>query len=113
MVTSYEGVVPQVEVLRIVNSEAFLPTNVAYSGQITVSTPGTSIQGGNTALINGVYIKALSTNTGKMYIGYASGDNRAMFELSPGEIIIVQVSNLNQVWIDASVAGEKVCWLKA
>jgi hypothetical protein len=26
---------------------------------------------------------------------------------------LVQVSNLNQVWIDASVAGEKVCWIKA
>jgi hypothetical protein len=85
----------------------------AFSGQIAVTTPGTSIQGSNVALINGVYIKALAANTGKMYIGYATGDNRAMFELSADAIVLVQVSNLNQVWIDASVAGEKVCWIKA
>jgi hypothetical protein len=85
----------------------------AYSGQITVTTPGTSIQGSDVALTNGVYIKALGGNTGKMYLGYATGDNRAKYELSADQLILIQLSNLNQLWVDASVAGEKVCWLKA
>lgn len=85
----------------------------AISGQITVTTPGTSIQGGNVPLTNGVWIKALAANTGRMYIGYATGDNRTGFELSAGQAIIVQVSNLNQLWFDASVGSEKICWLKA
>jgi hypothetical protein len=85
----------------------------AISGQITVTTAGTSIQGGNVTLTNGVYIKALTGNTGNMFIGYATGDNRDKFELDGNQLILVMVSNLNQLWFDASVNGEKVCWLKA
>jgi hypothetical protein len=84
----------------------------AISGTINVTTPGTSIQGGNVPLTNGVYIKALSGNTGKMYIGYATGDNRTGYELGAGQAILVQVANLNTLWFDASVGGEKICWLK-
>jgi len=85
----------------------------AISGQVTVTTAGTSIQGGSVALTNGVYVKALGANTGKMYIGYATGDNRTGYELSADQAVIVQVANLNQLWFDASVNGEKICWLKA
>jgi hypothetical protein len=85
----------------------------AISGQVTVTTPGTSIQGGDVVLTNGVFVKALTGNTGNMFIGYATGDNRTGFELDANQLILVQVSNLNQLWFDASVGGEKICWLKA
>lgn len=90
-----------------------ITVDASISGQITVATPGTSIQGGNVPLTNGVYVKALGGNTGKMYIGRATGDNRDKYELSADQVVIVQVANLDQLWIDASVGGEKVCWLKA
>ena len=85
----------------------------AISGQITVTTPGTAVQGPNVALTNGAWIKALKANTGLMYIWHATGDGRTGYELSADQSAPpIQVTNLNQLWIDASVGGEKVCWLK-
>ena len=97
----------------IVIAEPRISVASAISGQVTVTTPGTSVQGGTVTLTNGVFVKALKGNTGLMYIGYATGDNRTGFELSSDQLIWVNVTNLNQLWFDASVGGEKVCWLKA
>jgi len=83
-----------------------------FSGQITVTTPGTAVQGPNVPLSNGVYIKANHADTGIMYIWQAAGDGRGGYELVVGDFVVVQVNNLNQLWFDASVGGEKVCWLK-
>lgn len=82
------------------------------SGQIAVTTPGTSVQGSSVTNGDGFIIKALATNTGKMYIGDASGDNRTGYELAANQAIFSGVDNLNQLWFDASVGGEKICWLK-
>lgn len=85
------------------------------SGQITVTTAGTEVQG--TAIAgDGFFIRALSTNTGKMYIGNnGSGavSSSLGYELSAGDQIYIGIRNLNEIWIDASVNGEKVCWLAA
>ena len=90
--------------------------NGQISGQITVTTAGTEVQGPNISLPNGVWIKALAANTGKMYIGN-NGDGTVSdttgFELAAGQLIQIQVANLKDIWVDASVNGEKVCWLKA
>ena len=73
------------------------------------------MQGSNITLPNGVFVKALSTNTGKMYVGGA-GDGTVSsstgFELSAGNVIFVPVTNLKDVFVDSSVNGEKVCWMK-
>jgi hypothetical protein len=103
----------QLRAAPVETKDPVISVAAAISGQVTVTTPGTSIQGGSVALTNGVYIKALTGNTGNMFIGYATGDNRTGFELDANQLILVQVSNLNQLWFDASVGGEKICWLKA
>jgi hypothetical protein len=95
----------------IVITPNYLGSSV-ISGQVTVTTAGTSIQCPDIELSNGAYIKGLGDNTGKMYVWNATGDGRTGFELSAGETIPVQVANLNMIWIDASVGGEKVCWIK-
>jgi hypothetical protein len=86
------------------------------SGQITVTTAGTEIQGSNIDTPNGVYVRALGANTGYMYVGN-NGDgtvsNSTGFQLSAGAQIHVNIANLADMWVDASVNGEKVCWLKA
>lgn len=94
----------------------FIGDKTAMSGQITVTTAGTEIQGDDIPLVNGVYIKAMGANTGYMYVGNNGSGAVASttgFELDAGDVILIQVSNLNQVWIDSSVSGEKVCWIKA
>ena len=88
----------------------------AICGQITVTTAGTEVQGGNVPLTNGVFIKALGANTGKMYVGNDGAgaiSSTTGYELASGEVIIIQVDNLNKLWFDSSVNGEKVCWMKA
>jgi hypothetical protein len=88
----------------------------AISGQITVTTAGTEVQGSSVSLPNGVYIKALSGNTGKVYVGN-DGSNAISsttgYELAAGQMILVQVDNLNKLWFDAATNGDKFCWMKA
>jgi hypothetical protein len=86
------------------------------SGVITVTTAGTAVNGTDANLPNGVYIKAAIANTGNMYVGNdGAGDVASTngFELDAGDVILVQVRNLKDLWFDSSVNGEKVCWIKA
>lgn len=90
--------------------------DVACSGVVTVTTAGTAVQGGSVALSGGVLVKALSTNTGLAYVGNdGAGDVASTngFELSPGDMVYLNVDNLNKLWFDTAVNGEKLCWLKA
>jgi len=91
-------------------------TDSAICGQITVTTAGTEVQGSGVNLANGVYIKALAGNTGKVYVGNdGAGAISATtgFELSQGDMILIQVGNLSQLWFDAATSGDKLCWIKA
>lgn len=96
--------------------------NRQLSGLITVTTAGTAVQGTDIAPWRqaqdggGFFVRAISTNTGLIYIGNdAAGDVASTngFELSAGDQIFVVCNNLNELWFDSSVNGEKACWLKA
>jgi hypothetical protein len=87
----------------------------AISGLITVTTAGTAVQGGNVALTNGVFVKAHPDNTDTVWVGNdGAGDVAATngYPLDAGEFIVIQVDNLSDLWFDADVNGEKICWLK-
>jgi hypothetical protein len=91
-------------------------TDAAISGQITVTTAGTEVQGPNVPLDNGVYIRALTGNAGVVYVGNdgaGATSSTTGYQLDKGEAIMVQVANLNQLWFDAATNGDKFCWLKA
>lgn len=91
-------------------------TSTAISGQITVTTAGTEVQGGNVALDNGVYIRALTGNTGVVYVGNDGAGavtSSNGYQLDKGEMILIQVANLNALWFDAATNGDKFCWLRA
>jgi hypothetical protein len=93
-----------------------LDTSSAITGQITVTTAGTAVQGSDVPLDNGVYIKALSGNSGLVYVGNDGADDIASgngYELSAGDQIILQVKNLNELYFDAATNGDKLCWAKA
>jgi len=88
----------------------------ARSGQITVTTAGTAVQGTSTPKYTGFYIRALSTNGGLVYVGNdGAGDvtNANGYELSPGDDIYIECENLNELWFDAASDGYKLCWIGA
>jgi hypothetical protein len=90
--------------------------SAALSGQITVTTAGTEVQGTDVKTPNGVFIKALAGNTGVVYVGNDGAGAVASttgFQLSAGDVILVQVSNLRDLWFDSASNGDKFCWLKA
>lgn len=89
--------------------------NDVMSGVITVTTAGTAVQGTSVAG-EGFFIRALKANTGIIYVGNdGNGDVASTngYELSAGDQIYVDAPNLALLWFDASVNGEKACWLKA
>jgi len=94
------------------------------SGQITVATAGTAAQGPSTPKAGGAdstkllsfYLKALSGNTGNVYVGNDGGDDVTSangFELAPGDGVFVECNSLDAFWFDADNNGDKVSWLLA
>lgn len=83
------------------------------SGQITVSTAGTAVQGTATAAAARVAVKAHPDNAGAVWVGNDGADdvtNGNGFPLSPGEGVVLR-GNLNQYWVDADNNGDVLCWV--
>ena len=60
-----------------------------------------------------VIIKALSTNTGTIYIAPTKADAEShisTYPLTPSEAVGYKIANLNQLWIDSSKDNEGVAW---
>lgn len=87
---------------------------MAMSGQTTVTTAGTEVILNANQPCRSVIIKALAANTGIMYVGNA-GDNTVSsstgYPLSKDDYVVLEVLNLNGIYVDASVNGEKVAWI--
>ncbi len=85
-----------------------------YSGQKTVTTAGTEVQLGTGTVRGPLMIKALTTNTGLMYIGNVDGtvSSSTGIPLAAGDALIMnRVNNLADIWVDSAVNGEGVAWL--
>ena len=92
-----------------VNVITVSPTSIV-SGKTTVTTAGTRVQlPTNTAV--GIVIKALTSNTGTIYVGSSLVSASIGFQLLAGDTVSVDISNTNVLWIDSSVSGEGVTWL--
>ena len=87
----------------------------ALSGQTTVTTAGTEVALGSGRINGPLMVKALSANTGKMYVGNAGDGTVASttgMELSAGDAVVFDyVGDLGTLMVDSSVNGEKVAWL--
>lgn len=83
------------------------------SGVITVATAGTAVQGTS---VNGrrFVLKALSTNSGIIYVGNdGAGDVASGNGFALGVSEAVEVSHpLAAYWFDTSSSGDKVAWLR-
>ncbi len=90
--------------------------SIVRSGIITVTTAGTAVQGPATNInkYQQFLIKAHPNNTDTVWVGNdGAGDVAATngFPINPGETATVRDLNLNNLWFDADVSGEKICWL--
>jgi hypothetical protein len=88
----------------------------ATSGQITVTTAGTEVQGPSVQA-QGFFIKAKPANTGLVYVGNDGNGAVASttgFGLSAGDTIYWDAGgggNLSALWFDSAVNGEGFYWL--
>lgn len=88
------------------------PPTAFYHGQKAVTTAGTAEALGSTqALKKGVLVKALSTNTGKVYVGGEDVDSATGFELDFGDMTYIEIDDLAKVYVDAAEDGEGVSYV--
>jgi hypothetical protein len=86
---------------------------MAKSGQITVTTAGTAVKGDDEVGME-LFLKAHPDNTDTVWVGNEDGDvdNTNGFPLDAGETVLVKAGNLSDLYFDADVNGEKVCWIR-
>ena len=83
--------------------------------RVLVPTAGTAVQ---LPIVNVPYdysmiVKALTANTGAIYVGPskdAAEDTSRSFPLESGEAIAVKVREISELWVNASVSGEGAHW---
>lgn len=87
---------------------------MAQSGQKTVTTAGTEVALGTVDIQAPLMVKALTTNTGLVYVGEATGvvSSSTGMPLAAGDVIIFEwVENIKTILVDSAVNGEGVAWL--
>lgn len=84
------------------------------SGQITVTTAGQAVSGPAQAGPAPFALKAHPDNTAPVWVGNAGGtvSSSSGFPLNPGETIVITLSNLSELRIDAGANGSKLCWVR-
>ena len=85
---------------------------MAVSGQITVATAGTAVQGPASPSGARFAIKAHPDNTDTVWVGESGGavSRGKGYPLNPGEPIIRECGWLAGLWFDSDVNGGKFCW---
>lgn len=83
--------------------------STVLSHVITVTTAGTAVRGPSTG--PGLFaVNADPTNTGYIYLGNDGTDTVSSstgYKIFAGAQVIIALGNLNQLWFNSSVNGEK------
>lgn len=101
-------------IFTVVRVEANWPG--LLTGQVLVVSKGTPVNLTSIPIEEGMnlVIKAMTTNTGKITLGYSSAtalnSGTGWFSLYPGESVELNITNLNLVWMDGE-SGEGVEWI--
>ncbi len=89
-----------------------VPATTVYEGRVTVTTAGTRVQLSSSSIpVRSVCVKALTANTGNMLVGDSTVSVSNGYELPKDLSVCLDVNNLNLVYVDATVNGEKVCYI--
>jgi len=86
-----------------------IPTSLSHAQKV-VPTAGSRVQL-TTATIVSITIKALSTNTGLIYVGGSGVTSANGFELSTGDSVTLAIDDADVIWLDSSVSGEGVSFI--
>jgi len=92
------------------NMAVALPGTIV-AGQATVAGAGTPVALGTIALTSGVTVRALQDNAGTIFVGGFAVSDSTGYELDAAETVFMEVSALEQVWVDASSNGDKVSYI--
>lgn len=88
-----------------------LPYTVLGNNKQTVTTAGTRVQLASSTSTKTITIRALSTNTGFIYVGNIGVSASNGFQLSKDETVSLDLDNLNKIYIDSSVNSEGVTYI--
>lgn len=83
------------------------------SGQITVTTAGTRVQGPDVP--GAEFLITAHQSTTVAYVGDVTVSASVGYPLrgtAIGNSVLIEVSNLSLLWFDAAVNGEKIAWLR-
>lgn len=90
-------------------SGEIIPTQV-NTGRKVVTTSGIKVQLSGSSCVS-VTIKALSANTGFIYVGGTNLTTSNGLELAAGESVSLSIDHTEKLYIDASVNGDGVSYL--
>lgn len=97
-------------ITNTVPTQEVAPTAI-LNGKTTVATAGSRVVLASTTPCKSVTIKALISNTGLIYVGNSTVAASNGFQLSAGDSISLDISNLTTVEIDSQNNGEGVTYL--
>lgn len=97
--------------VKSTNLTQLTEATVILNGKTTVTTAGTRVVLAASTACKQVVIRALSANTGVIYVGSSTVASTNGYTLTAGESIGLEIANLNTVNIDSSVNGEGVVYL--
>jgi len=90
------------------------------TGQITVETAGTAVQGPSTTPWEQFLLVAHPDNTGNIAYGNDGSDDVTMSNgivLKPGATGVLYFNGndnaLDKIWVDADNDGDVLCWIRA
>lgn len=93
------------------NQVGLVVASTVGNGKTTVTTAGTRVTLSSSKSVKSVVIKALSTNTGFIYVGDSGVSAANGYQLKQGETTSMNITNLNTINIDSSVNGEGVTYM--
>ena len=85
-----------------------------YAGTISQDDAGlrTATQlSSDSYVIRGLYVKAKAENDGNVYIGGSAVTSADGMVLSGDTMVYLPVTNVNQVYFNADIAGDGVSWI--
>ena len=88
-----------------------VPITIILNGQKAVATAGTDEALASSTTSKWVIVKAFYSNTGYIYVGASGVTSANGYVLEAGEAIGLDIDNLNKVYINSSVSGEKVSYI--
>jgi hypothetical protein len=95
-----------------VTTTSAAPTTI-YNGRKAVTTAGVRVSLASSQAIKSVAIKALVGNTGFIYVGDSAVASSNGFQLSAGDTVSLDISNLATIFLDSSVNGEGVSYISS